>query len=88
MCVLQIRMTTDMGFAPTVGFSSDGATLFFAPCWDPSKSEPHRAMRQCGVVASLSGGCPGVACCAGQGLRLATQQASYTLYNAVLALLT
>lgn len=36
----QIRMTTDMGFAPTVGFSADGTTLFFAPCWDPSKKMP------------------------------------------------
>jgi hypothetical protein len=35
----QMRMTNDMGFAPTVGFSADGVTLFFAPCWDPSRSE-------------------------------------------------
>ena len=32
-------------FAPPVGFSSDGQTLFFVPCWDPSRGMPCVAKR-------------------------------------------
>lgn len=38
-------MTTDMPFASPVGFSSDGATLYFAPCWGPGSGEPCVAKR-------------------------------------------
>jgi hypothetical protein len=41
----QVKMTNDMPWAPPVGFSADGATLFFAPCWDPSKNMPCVAKR-------------------------------------------
>lgn len=37
---LQMRMTSDLGFTPPVGFSADGQTLYFAPCWDTSKGMP------------------------------------------------
>ena len=38
-------MTSDLPFAPPVGFSSDGKTLFYAPCWDPSRNMPCVAKR-------------------------------------------
>lgn len=43
--VLQMKMTTDMPWAPPVGSSADGQTLYFAPCWDPSRNMPCVAKR-------------------------------------------
>ena len=41
----QIRMSGDLPFAPPVGFSADGTTLFFAPCWGADKNQPCVAKR-------------------------------------------
>jgi hypothetical protein len=41
----QLRMTSDLPFAPPVGFGADGKTLFFAPCWGADKNQPCVAKR-------------------------------------------
>jgi hypothetical protein len=41
----QMRTTADMYFAPPVGFSADKATLFWAPCYAPSRGMPCVAKR-------------------------------------------
>lgn len=33
-------MTNDLPFAPPVGFSADGQTVYFAPCWAPADGMP------------------------------------------------
>lgn len=38
-------MSSEMPFVGPVGFSSDGATLYYAPCYSPAKGMPCVAKR-------------------------------------------